>query len=137
MVADKNSIKSIEKLVNAFLELGKETDKKFADLFNVEPYFNEDLAEEYYNEGWWKDKSDRWNRFDFKSYTIDPDKPWENLTYDEKLLWARAFGDPEDDNRGPLVGAGLVFTAKSPEYEKFAKILENIENIYEPEIYSN
>lgn len=131
LIADQSSIRSIKNLVNEFLKLGGKKDLDFDDLFDVEINFAEWLAEEYYCEGWWKEEKE------FKSWKLDKELDWDDLTLEQKKEWARTMGDPVDDSRGPFFGAGLTFTAKDPEYSSLADLLNNIENIYSPEIYSN
>lgn len=132
------SLRSIKELVNAFLAKGG-SPETFDDLFEAESYFNEDSTFDAYED--MRQELDYMSKNDLKPYKEFIDHsgnliPWDSLTLEQKKKFAETH-ERYTDLYEPLLNSGYVFKAKDPKDEDLAKILNNIETIYRPEIYSN
>lgn len=132
------SLKSIKELVNAFLAKGGSTET-FDDLFKAWPYFNEDATFDAYED--MRQELDYMSKNDLKPYKEFMDSsgnliPWDNLTMEQEMKFAEIH-ERHTDLYEPLLNNGYIFKAKDPKDEKLAKILNDIETIYDPVIYSN
>ena len=132
------SLKSIKKLVNAFLAKGGST-QTFDDLFEAEPFFNEDSTYDAYED--MRQEMEYWSKADLKPYKDFLDSegeliPWDKLTLEQEKKFAEIH-ERYSEVYEPLLNNGYVFKAKDPADEKLAKILDSLETIYNPVIYSN
>ncbi len=138
MMNDKNSLKSIKNLVNAFLEKGGST-QTFDDLFTAETDFNRDSTFDEYEDV--RQELPYWRKKDFEPYKefLTPELellPWDSLSEEQIRKFAKIHSE-RDDLYEPLMDNGYVFKAKNESDKELAELLNGIISIYTPTIYSN
>ena len=123
----EHNIDSIKELVNSILAIdGRYT---FDDLFNISLEFNYDVIERYSEE-----LSDEFSEFaqddaDYDEILMSYDKEKKSRLADE--LWDLINYDYDYCNRSPYEYIAVTVKKDSPEIEKAAELISNIDRIFD------